>query len=121
MKEGLFEGYYQTLKYFAENYVEIGEKLRRGGLTLIPRTEIFKLVTKSSVVRERAYILKESHKERASLPRRLSSAVSTLFMKADPHPSKPHQFTKAEAQGDGNGTNGVQHKAPAPHTEPPKS
>ncbi|MEZ0229850.1 MAG: patatin-like phospholipase family protein [Planctomycetota bacterium] len=119
MKEGLFEGYYQTLKYFAENYVEIGEKLRRGGLCLIPRTEIFKLVTKSSVVRERAYILKESHKERASLPRRLSSAVSTLFMKADPHPSRPHAFTKADAQGGVNGaTNGVQHKAPAPQ-EPP--
>jgi hypothetical protein len=112
MKEGLFEGYYQTLKYFAENYVEIGEKLRRGGLCLIPRTEIFKLVTKSSVVRERA--------ERASLPRRLSSAVSTLFMKVDPHPSKPHAFTKTDEQGGAkNGsTNGVQHRASSQQPPP---
>jgi hypothetical protein len=116
MKEGLFEGYYQTLKYLAENYVEIGEKLRRGGLCLVPRTEIFKLVTKSSVVRERAYILKENNKERASLPRRLSSAVSTLFMKADPHPSRPHSFSKA---ADSTPTNGVQHGAAPTPQEPP--
>ena len=79
MKEGLFEGYYQTLKYCAENYVTITDRLRRGGLCLIPRTEIFRLVTKSSVVRERAYILKEQRMERASLRRRLGGALSTAL------------------------------------------
>jgi len=79
MKEGLFEGYYQTLKYCAENYVTINDRLRRGGLCLIPRTEIFRLVTKSSVVRERAYILKEQRMERASLRRRLGGALSTAL------------------------------------------
>jgi hypothetical protein len=110
MKEGLFEGYYQTLKYFAENYVDIGERLRLGGLCLIPRTEIFKLVTKSSTVRERAYILKESRQERASLPRRLSSAVSSLLTKVDPHPSRVQPAPKAPVHGNGaNGTNGASH------------
>jgi predicted acylesterase/phospholipase RssA len=119
MKEGLFEGYYQTLKYFAENYVEIGEKLRRGGLTLVPRTEIFKLVTKSSVVRERAYILKENRKESATLARRLSSAFSTLFMKRDPGPLRSSITSPPGVPGGTNGTvNGVQHKAKA-HEEPP--
>jgi hypothetical protein len=108
MKEGLFEGYYQTLKHFAENYVEIGEKLRPGNLCLIPRTEIFKLVTKSSVVRERAYILKEQRQERASLPRRVSSAVSSLFAKADPHPARAQAKTPAGGNGNGNG-NGALH------------
>ncbi|MGE0708548.1 MAG: patatin-like phospholipase family protein [Planctomycetota bacterium] len=79
MKEGLFEGYYQTLKYCAENYVTINDRLRRGGLTLIARTEIFRLVTKSSTVRERAYILKEQRMERASLRRRIGGALSTAL------------------------------------------
>ena len=69
MKEGLFEGYYQTLKYSAENYVMMNDRLRRGGLCLIPRTEIFRLVTKSSTVRERAYIIKGQRMERGSLRR----------------------------------------------------
>lgn len=76
MKEGLFEGYYQTLKYCAENYVLINDRLRRGGLCLIPRTEIFRLVTKSSTVRERAYIIKEQRLERGSFRRRLGSALT---------------------------------------------
>lgn len=79
MKEGLFEGYYQTLKYCAENYVDVGDRLKRGGLCLIPRTEIFRLVTKSSTVRERAYILKEHRIERAGLRRRLSAAVHAIL------------------------------------------
>ena len=76
MKEGLFEGYYQTLKYSAENYVMMNDRLRRGGLCLIPRTEIFRLVTKSSTVRERAYIIKEQRLERGSFRRRLGSALT---------------------------------------------
>lgn len=79
MKEGLFEGYYQTLKYCAENYVMINDRLRRGGLTLVPRTEIFRLVTQSSTVRERAYILKAQRLERGSLRRRLGGALSTAL------------------------------------------
>ncbi|RMG17064.1 MAG: hypothetical protein D6731_04830 [Planctomycetota bacterium] len=79
MKEGLFEGYYQTLKYCAENYVLINDRLRRGGLCLIPRTEIFRLVTKSSVVRERAYIIREQRLERGSLRRRLGGAISSAL------------------------------------------
>ena len=76
MKEGLFEGYYQTLKYCAENYVLMNDRLRRGGLCLIPRTEIFRLVTKSSTVRERAYIIKEQRLERGSFRRRLGGALT---------------------------------------------
>ena len=79
LKEGLFEGYYQTLKYGAENYVMANERLRRGGLCLIPRTEIFRLVTKSSTVRERAYIIKEQRMERGSFRKRLGGAISTAL------------------------------------------
>ena len=79
MKEGLFEGYYQTLKYSAENYVTINDRLRRGGLCLIPRTEIFRLVTKSSTVRERAYIIKEQRMERGSFRKRLGGAISNAL------------------------------------------
>lgn len=79
MKEGLFEGYYQTLKYCAENYVMINDRLRRGGLCLIPRTEIFRLVTQSSTVRERAFILKEQRLERGSFRRRLGGALSSAI------------------------------------------
>jgi hypothetical protein len=78
MKEGLFEGYYQTLKYCAENYVEVGERLKRGGLCLIPRTEIFRVATKSSNVRERAYIIKEHRIERAGLRKRLSATLQAI-------------------------------------------
>lgn len=76
MKEGIFEGYYQTLKHCAENYVSINDRLKRGGLCLIPRTEIFRLVTKSSTVRERAYILKGQRLEQASFGKRLGGAIS---------------------------------------------
>lgn len=83
MKEGLFEGYYQTLKYGAENYVSLNDKLRRGGMCLIPRTEIFRLVTKSSTVRERAYIIKEQRLERGSFRRRLGGAISSALQGFD--------------------------------------
>jgi predicted acylesterase/phospholipase RssA len=79
MKDGLFEGYYQTLKYAAENYVLMNERLKKGGLVLIPRTEIFRLVTKSSVVRERAYILKTQRMERSSLRRRIGGLVASAI------------------------------------------
>lgn len=79
MKEGLFEGYYQTLKYSAENYVLMNDRLRRGGLCLVPRTEIFRLVTKSSTVRERAYMIKEQRLERGSFRKRLGGAISTAI------------------------------------------
>lgn len=121
MKEGLFEGYYQTLKYFAENYVDIGERLRRGGLCLVPRTEIFKLVTKSSTVRERAYILKESHQERAGLARRMTLAVQQAFARRSGRPTPvppptivPHGVDLGASpgngvHGNGHGTNGAAH------------
>jgi predicted acylesterase/phospholipase RssA len=95
MREGLFEGYYQTLKYCAENYVTINDRLRRGGLCLIPRTEIFRLVTKSSTVRERAYILKAQRLERASLRRRLSGALSSALQGFD---SSDGEFQELEEQ-----------------------
>jgi hypothetical protein len=79
MKEGLFEGYYQTLKYSAENYVLLNDRLRRGGLCLIPRTEIFRLVTKSSTVRERAYIIKGQRMEQGSLRKRLGGVISSAI------------------------------------------
>lgn len=76
MKDGLFEGYYQTLKYAAENYVTMNDRLKKGGMCLIPRTEIFRLVTKSSTVRERAYILKTHRLERSSLRKRLGGVIA---------------------------------------------
>ncbi len=79
MKDGMFEGYYQTLKYCAENYVLMNERLRQGGLGLIPRTEIFRLVTQSSTVRERAYILKTHRLERASFRRRLQGMFAAAL------------------------------------------
>lgn len=79
MKEGVFEGYYQTLKYCAENYVTISDRLRLGDLCLIPRTEIFKLVTNSSTVRERAYILRGQRLERGTFRRRLGGAISSAL------------------------------------------
>lgn len=95
MKEGLFEGYYQTLKYAAENYVMINDRLRRGGLCLIPRTEIFRLVTKSSTVRERAYIIKEQRLERGSFRRRLGGAISTALQGFDSQSSSSHDLDEA--------------------------
>jgi len=79
MKEGLFEGYYQTLKYCAENYVTLNDRLARGGLCLVPRTEIFRLVTSSSTVRERAYIIRGQRLERGSVRRKLGSAISAAL------------------------------------------
>lgn len=99
MKEGLFEGYYQTLKYGAENYVLMNDRLRRGDLTLIPRTEIFRLVTKSSVVRERAYIIKEARMERGSLRRRLGTAISSAISDIESgraHPPDPSELDALE-------------------------
>ena len=130
MKEGLFEGYYQTLKYFAENYVDIGERLRRGGLCLVPRTEIFKLVTKSSTVRERAYILKESHQERASLAKRITLSVQQAFGRRDPRPTPappvativpPAAPVTGAPTPATNGTNGATHVTgeQSPATEQP--
>ncbi len=88
MKEGLFEGYYQTLKYAAENYVLMNDRLRRGGLCLIPRTEIFRLVTKSSTVRERAYIIKEQRLERGSFRKRLGGVLQgALGGESGEHPT----------------------------------
>jgi hypothetical protein len=79
MKEGIFEGYYQTLKYCAENYVMISDRLKLGDLTMIPRTEIFRLVTNSSTVRERAYVLRGQRLERGSFRRRLGGAISSAL------------------------------------------
>ena len=80
MKEGVFEGYYQTLKYCAENYVVVNDRLRRGGMCLIPRTEIFRLVTSSSTVRERAYILRNHRLERGSFRKRLGGAIAQALI-----------------------------------------
>lgn len=79
MKEGLFEGYYQTLKYAAENYVIMNDRLKKGGMCLIPRTEIFRLVTKSSTVRERAYILKNHRIEKSSFRKKLGGIVASAI------------------------------------------
>lgn len=79
MKDGLFEGYYQTLKYAAENYVTMNDRLKKGGLCMIPRTEIFRLVTKSSTVRERAYILKSQRLERSSFRKRLGGVLASAI------------------------------------------
>jgi len=100
MKEGVFEGYFQTLKYCAENYVVINERLRQGGLCLIPRTEIFRLVTQSSTVRERAYILKGQRMERGSLRRRLGGAISTALTGWEPplHGAEERDASALEAR-----------------------
>lgn len=79
MPEGVFEGYYQTLKYCAENYVTVNDRLRRGGMCLIPRTEIFRLVTSSTTVRERAYIIRAQKLERGSLRKRLGGAIASAL------------------------------------------
>jgi predicted acylesterase/phospholipase RssA len=79
MKDGLFEGYYQTLKYAAENYVTMNDRLKKGGMCLIPRTEIFRLVTKSTTVRERAYILKSHRLERSSFRKRLGGVIASAI------------------------------------------
>ena len=79
MKEGLFEGYYQTLKYAAENYVTMNDRLKKGGMCLIPRTEIFRLVTKSSTVRERAYILKNHRIEKSTFRKKLGGIVASAI------------------------------------------
>ena len=57
----------------------MNDRLRRGGLCLVPRTEIFRLVTKSSTVRERAYMIKEQRLERGSFRKRLGGAISTAI------------------------------------------
>lgn len=89
MKDGLFEGYYQTLKYAAENYVLMNERLKKGGMILIPRTEIFRLVTKSTVVRERAYILKSARLEHGSLRRRLGGLMASAIGSGEEAPRPP--------------------------------
>ena len=97
MKEGVFEGYYQTLKYCAENYVTVNDRLRRGGMCLIPRTEIFRLVTSSSTVRERAYILRVQRMERGSLRKRLGGAIASALTGWELAPEADKAEAEAEA------------------------
>jgi len=94
MSEGVFEGYYQTLKYCAENYVVVNDRLRRGGMCLIPRTEIFRLVTSSTTVRERAYIIRDQKMERGSFRKRLGGAIASALTGWDMAP----EGERAEAE-----------------------
>ena len=56
MRAGLYEGYYQTLLAFDEHYDEWAERLRSGGLGLLPRATVSELLGKAALVRDREYL-----------------------------------------------------------------
>jgi len=79
MKEGLFEGYFQTLQTCGKRYAEMEEKLARGGLCLIPRNEIFRILNNNSLTRERTKILRRAEMSKEGLGVQLGDAFGELI------------------------------------------
>jgi predicted acylesterase/phospholipase RssA len=79
IKEGIFEGYFQTLKFCAENYLSIKEKLALGDLCMIPREEIFALLNNNSLTRERARLLRRQVLEQQNVGVQLGNVLGDLM------------------------------------------
>jgi predicted acylesterase/phospholipase RssA len=79
IKEGIFEGYYQTLKFCAENYLSIKERLAFGDLCMIPREEIFARLNNNALTRERAKLLRRQVMEQQNVGVQLGSALGDFI------------------------------------------
>lgn len=79
IKEGIFEGYFQTLKFCAENYLAMKEKLALGDLCLIPREEIFRRLNNNALTRERAKLLRRQVLEQQNVGVQLGNALGDLI------------------------------------------
>lgn len=79
IKEGLFEGYFQTLRLCASQYSATSERLALGGLCLIPRAEIVKQLNKNAMTREHAQIVRRQALDKEKVSVQLGTALSGLF------------------------------------------
>lgn len=83
IKEGLFEGYFQTLRFCAENYLTIKDKLVLGDLCLIPRQDIFDKLHSNALTRERTKILRRQVLDRENVGVQLGSALGDFIQPSE--------------------------------------
>ena len=76
--EGLFEGYYQTLNFCAEQYGFFEQRLGMGGLCLIPRKEICALLESGGASREHQRMLKRNVMEKEKVSVQVGNALQQL-------------------------------------------
>ena len=79
IKEGLFEGYFQTLRTAAEHYRSMEERLALGGLCMIPREAIVDKLHSNTTTRERARILRRQVMEREGVSTQVGNAIGEMI------------------------------------------